>query len=336
MEQMIYWCSLFPEVVFMHPRPAGTFARQHKFWLKLIVTILLASLLVTLTYFWISQENHRPGYIHDKTYKLTILNTSELVHEHAPSNSGDQLIQRQELISTIRREVEANGGKLLLLSGGELSTDNDLLNLKQLNQLGYNAMAVSPFLFDEPLNTIRTQEATADFPFLSANLYESETGRPVFDAYALFDFDGLNIAVMGITRLGTVSDGLGAATAEYRRGIELIDPVLATAELVPYLRKQADIVIVATHVIHYPKPLKPGSKPFSPVSRVAGIDLLVGHGALPPTEAYGQTETSAPLDTPEYGSAIRRIDLEFRNGKLKKTNATQIHLISKIESAHDY
>ncbi|WP_419831304.1 hypothetical protein [Endozoicomonas atrinae] len=322
----------------MHSRPACSAVTQHKSWPKLIIKTSLASVLVVLTYFWISHENQKPSYIPDKTYKLTILNTSELAHEYENEqlNSIDQLIQRQELINKIRAEVEADGGKLLLLSGGELSTDDDILNLKQLNQLGYNAMAVSPLLFDEPLKNIRNQEATADFPFLSANLYESETGRPVFDAYALFDFDGLRIAVMGITRPGAVYDGLGEVTAEYRRGIELIDPALATSELVPYLRRQADIVIVATHAMHYPKLIKSGSKPVFPVSKMEGIDLLVGNSALPQNESYRITEASTPFNTSGCCPTIRRIDLEFRNGELKKTNSVQINLISKIESKHGY
>lgn len=317
----------------MHPRPACSSVMQHQSWPKLIIITSLASVFIVLTYFWISHENRKPSYIHDKTYKLTILNTSELTHEYdnEKSNSHDQLVHRQELINKIRREVEADGGKLLLLSGGELSTDDDILNLKQLNQLGYNAMAVSPLLFDEPLNIIRHQEAAADFPFLSANLYESETGRPVFDAYALFDFDGLRIAVMGITRPGG-NDG----KSEYRRGIELIDPVQASSELVPYLRRQADIVIVATHAIHYPKLIGSGNKPVFPASKMEGIDLLVGNSVLPHNESYRITETSTPLYTPECCSAIKRIDLEFRNGELKKTNSVQINLINKIESKHSY
>ncbi|WP_422463042.1 hypothetical protein [Endozoicomonas sp. ALB115] len=318
----------------MQSKPACTAVTQHKSWPKLIINALLASVLVALAYFWVSQENQKPGYIYDKTYKLTILNTSELSHEYdnGKSNSSDQLIQRQALINKIRKEVEADGGKLLLLSGGELSTNDDILNLKQLNQLGYNAMAVSPLLFDEPLNNIRNQEAAADFPFLSANLYESETGRPVFDAYALFDFDGLRIAVMGITRPGAVND----VVSEYRRGIELIDPALATSELIPYLRRQADIVIVATHAIHYPKLIRSGSKPVFPVAKMEGIDLLVGNSALPHHESYHRNETGTSLNASECCSAIKRIDLEFRNGELKKINSLKINLISQLESRPGY
>ncbi len=318
----------------MHSRPAGSSVKKHRSWSKLIIKTSLTSMFVALAYFWSANESQKPSYIPDKTYKLTILNTSELTREydHERADSNAQLIQKQKLINKIRKEVEADGGKLLLLYGGELSTDDDILNLKQLNQLGYDAMAVSPLLFDEPMNNIRTQEATANFPFLSANLYESETGRPVFDAYALFDFDGLRIAVMGLTRPEYLNDEI----AEYRRGIELIEPEVAASELIPYLRRQADIVIVATHAIHYPKPSNHGNKSASPVSKIEGIDLMVGNSAQATNEVYRVTETSTPLNTSACCPTIRRIDLEFRNGELKKKNSVQINLISKIEPEHGY
>lgn len=314
----------------MHSRPVCSTDTQYRSWPKLIFIISLASALVVFAYFLITSDSQSSTYIPNRTYKLTILNTSEFNHEYTQeiTESSKKLVHRQELINKIRSEVEADGGKLLLLSGGELNTDDDILSLKQLNQLGYNAMTVSPLLFDEPLNNIRTQEATADFPFLSANLYESETGRPVFDAYALFDFDGLRIAVMGLTGQGNLSDGI----AEYRRGIEIIDPVLAASELIPYLRRQADIVIVATHAILYPKLTKFKSKSIYPIPKLEGIDLLVGNSALASDGVSRITEASAS----SCCSPIRRIDLEFRNGELKKTSSVQINMIKKTESEDNY
>ncbi|MFK0570725.1 hypothetical protein [Endozoicomonas sp.] len=322
----------------MHSSPVCSSGRQYRFWPRRLIKTSLTSLLIALAYFWITHDSQQPSYIPDRTYKLTILNTSELNHEYASENTEihAQLTQRQELINKIRNEVEADGGKLLLLSGGELSSDDDILNLRQLNQLGYNAMAVSPLLFDEPMNTIRTQEAAADFPFLSANLYESETGRPVFDAYALFDFDGLRVAVMGLTGQGVLNEDISADVAEHRRGIEIIDPVLAASELVPYLRRQADIVIVATHAINYPKLSTTGNQSIYLISKMDGIDLLVGNSVLPSDDVYRISEDKASLNLSSSSSSIRRIDLEFRNGELKKTNSVQINLARKIDSEYSY
>ncbi len=291
---------------------------------KLTTTVIITSALIAFTYFWSEQESPKPGYTPDRTYKLTILTSNEFNHAStaSPDAVARQLLEREILISQIRREVESDGGRLLLLSGGELNTNDDILNLKELNQLGYNAMTVSPLLFDEPMKNIRAQEATANFPFLSANLYESETGRPVFDAYALFDFDGLRIAVIGLTGQGLDQ------TAEYRRGIELIDPALATAELLPYLKRQADIVIATTHA-NNPYTREPTPSFASDLLQLRGVDVVIGNNTLIPNKKFHKNETSPLLETIDHPTFIRRIDIEFCNGRIKKTHYEPVNFLTQ-------
>ncbi len=282
-------------------------------WLKVIVAGLIAA-LVSVFILWPIKEDRQLSYIVDKTYKLTIINTNGLVAEKNPARRNDQLIQRQMLIGSIRSEVEADGGKLFLLSGGELG-DDDLLN--HHNQLGYHAMSASPQFFSEPMNTIRQKQAAADFPFLSANLYESETGIPIFDAYALFDVEGLRIAVMGITQ----PIGLDAVSGKsqqgiYQHGIELIDPKSSAAEFVPSLRDQADIVIATTRAANQ-------NNTDAGLSAVPGIDLIVGNNLV--DNAQQIADASQPNQLACH-STVDRIDVEFRNGKLKRTNSITISL----------
>ena len=277
-------------------------------WLKVIVAGLIAA-LVSVFIFWPIKEDRQLSYIVDKTYKLTIINTNGLVAEKNPVRRNDQLIQRQMLIGSIRSEVEADGGKLFLLSGGELG-DDDLLN--HHNQLGYHAMSAGPQFFSEPMNTIRQKQAAADFPFLSANLYESETGIPIFDAYALFDVEGLRIAVMGITQ----PIGLDAVSGKYQPGIDLMDPKLAAAEFVPSLRDQADIVIATTRS-------NTQNNMDTGLNAVPGIDLVVGNNLV--DNAQQIADTSQPNQLACH-STVDRIDVEFRNGKLKRTSSITISL----------
>ena len=287
-------------------------------------TAIITSALIAFAYFWSEQESLKPGYTPDKIYKLTILRSNEFHHANtkSPDAVARKLSDRKALISQIRREVESNGGRLLLLSGGELNTNDDILNLKELNRLGYNAMIVSPLLFDEPMKNIRAQEAAANFPFLSANLYESETGRPVFDAYALFDFDGLRVAVMGLTGQGLDQ------TAEYRRGVELIDPALATAELLPHLKRQADIVIATTHA-NNPHTNEPASSMNYELSQLRGVDVVLGYNTLISHSKSRKNEADTLLDIIDNRVSIRRIDIEFCNGTIKKTSIKPVNLLTK-------
>jgi len=274
----------------------------------MIVAGLIVALVATFV-FWPAKEDRQPSYIADKTYKLTIINTNGLMAEKNPAKRSNQLTQRQMLISFIRSEVEADGGKLFLLSGGELGGD-DLLN--HHNQLGYHAMTASPQFFSEPMNTIRLKQTAADFPFLSANLYESETGMPIFDAYALFDVDGLRIAVMGVTQ----PTSFAAVNGKHQQGIELMDPGLSAAEIVPSLRNQADIIIATTHPAYQ-------NNTNTGLHTVPGIDLIIGNSLL---DNIRQISNISRLNEPDCHSTIDRIDVEFRNGELKKTNSVTINL----------
>lgn len=296
--------------------------------------------LVALTCLMINRGEPQRTYTPDTTYRLTILNTSDasswngLPPFHNSPARALELARRQQLIDQTREEVEADGGHLLLLSGGEINASDNQASLNRLNQLGYNAMAVSPMLFNEPLTSIRQQESMANFPFLSANLYESETGKPLFDAYALFDFDGLRVAVMGLT---TTRILLGSKP-KYRRGLELIDPLVAAHELVPQLKRQADVIIVTTYDGHRVGTGK-GHKlaQSAPIeTEVEGIDLVVGDHALetePTSVKTQQVIKNIRQNTANCSMYVNRTDLEFRNGILTTVHRDKINLNDRKEPA---
>lgn len=114
----------------------------------------------------------------------------------------------------IRKEVAAEGGSVLLLSGGDINTgvpESDLQDaepdFRGMNLIGYDAMAVGNHEFDNPLSVLRQQEKWAKFPFLSANIYQKSTGERLFKPWALFKRGGLNIAVIGLTTDDTAKIG---------------------------------------------------------------------------------------------------------------------------------
>ena len=104
----------------------------------------------------------------------------------------------------IRKEVAAQGGSVLLLSGGDINTgvpESDLQDaepdFRGMNLIGYDAMAVGNHEFDNPLSVLRQQEKWSKFPFLSANIYQKSTGERLFKPWALFKRQDLKIAVIG-------------------------------------------------------------------------------------------------------------------------------------------
>jgi 5'-nucleotidase/UDP-sugar diphosphatase len=72
-------------------------------------------------------------------------------------------------VDGIRKEVAAQGGSVLLLSGGDINTgvpESDLQDaepdFRGMNLIGYDAMAVGNHEFDNPLSVLRQQEKWAN------------------------------------------------------------------------------------------------------------------------------------------------------------------------------
>lgn len=96
------------------------------------------------------------------------------------------LAAQKTLVDGIRKEVAAEGGSVLLLSGGDINTgvpESDLQDaepdFRGMNLVGYDAMAIGNHEFDNPLAVLRQQEKWAKFPLLSANIYQKYRRAPV-------------------------------------------------------------------------------------------------------------------------------------------------------------
>ena len=286
-----------------------------------------------------SSVQHHPAYTAGKTYHLTILHTNDH-HGHFWRNDHEEygMAARKTLIDQIRQEVAAEGGSVLLLSGGDINTgvpESDLQDaepdFKGMKMLGYDAMAIGNHEFDNPLNVLRQQQNWAVFPLLSANIYDHASGKRLFDPYHIFDVQGIKIAVMGLTTEDTAKIG----NPEYLNGIDFRNPIAEAAKLVPSLHKQADIVIAATHMGHYDNAQHGINAPgdVSLARQVPGIDLVVGGHSQDPVCMQAENVSNAAFqpgdpcvpDTQngtiivqahEWGKYVGRADFTFKDGKL--------------------
>ncbi|MBB3143084.1 bifunctional UDP-sugar hydrolase/5'-nucleotidase UshA [Halomonas organivorans] len=276
----------------------------------------------------------------DEAVHLTILHTNDH-HGRFWHNARDEygMAARKTLVDDIRDEVEAAGGQSLLLSGGDINTgvpESDLLDaepdFRGMNLLGYDAMAVGNHEFDNPLPVLRRQEDWANFPMLSANIYRASTGERLFPPYRIFDLDGLEVAVLGLTTEDTAVIG----NPENLNDIEFRDPVAEAAKLVPELRERADIVIAATHMGHYADARHGANAPgdVTLARRVPGIDLIVGGHSQEPVcmaaenrmeEDFVPGDACVPdaqngtliVQAHEWGKYVGRADLVYRDGDLR-------------------
>lgn len=296
------------------------------------------------------------NYVEDKTYKITILHTNDHHGRFWPNSDGEYgLAAQKTLVDQVRAEVKADGGYMLLLSGGDINTgvpESDLQDaepdFRGMSRIGYDAMAVGNHEFDKPVPVLMKQRKWINFPMLSANIYQD--GKRMFDPYAMFNLGGVRVAVLGLT----TDDTAKMVNPEQVKGIEFRSPIAEAGKLVPELRQQADIVIAATHMGHYTDGQHGVNAPgdVEMARAVKGLDLIVGGHSQNPVcmkaenqrdDAYVPGAPCAPdrqngawiVQAHEWGKYVGRADFEFRNGKLKlsKYQLIPVNLKKSVKGA---
>lgn len=270
--------------------------------------------------------------------KLTILHTNDH-HGRFWSNADGEygMAARKTIIDRVRAEVQAAGGQVLLLDGGDVNTgvpESDLQDAEPdflgMNRLGYDAMAVGNHEFDKPPEVLAKQRQWVKFPMLAANIYKN--GQRLFEPYTVFERGGYKIAVMGLTTDDTQKMVLPSNIA----GIEFRKPADEAARLVPELRAQADMVIATTHMGHYPDARHGINAPgdVEMARAVKGLDLIVGGHSQNPVcmamenvrnEAYVPGQPCAPdrqngtwiVQAHEWGKYVGRADFEIAKGEVR-------------------
>ncbi|ELY2921625.1 bifunctional UDP-sugar hydrolase/5'-nucleotidase [Cronobacter sakazakii] len=277
----------------------------------------------------------------DKTYNITILHTNDH-HGHFWRNEYG-LAAQKTLVDSVRREVTAQGGSVLLLSGGDINTgvpESDLQDaepdFRGMNLIGYDAMAVGNHEFDNPLSVLRQQEKWAKFPLLSANIYQKSTNERLFKPWAIFKPQGIKIAVIGLTTDDTAKIG----NPEYFTDIEFRKPADEAKLVIQELQQneKPDVIIAATHMGHYDNgdhgSNAPGDVELARALPAGALTMIVGGHSQDPVCMASENKKQvdyvpgtpcAPdrqngtwiVQAHEWGKYVGRADFQFRNGEMK-------------------
>ena len=279
-----------------------------------------------------------PLYQKDVESQLTILHTNDH-HGHFWKNRHGEIgfAAQKTLVNQIRKEVKSSGGHVLLLSAGDINTgmpESDLLDaepdFKAMSAIGYDAMALGNHEFDNPLDVLMKQKQWATFPFLSANTVKKGTGKPLFDVFKIWDFDGLKVAVIGFTTADTpqLTIATNVETLEFK------DPVEVAKSMVPKLRKKAAVVIALAHMGYYENAQYGSNAPgmVTLARAVPGIDVIVGgHSHSKIAEPVVQNGTLI-VQAGDNGKYVGRLDLTFKNGvvSMQSNRLIPVNLKKKV------
>ncbi|EHH2554698.1 bifunctional UDP-sugar hydrolase/5'-nucleotidase [Vibrio parahaemolyticus] len=306
----------------------------------IIKTALSAAILASLAG-CASQPAHE--WNADTTYKLTVLHTNDHHGRFWQNKHGEYgMAARKTLIDDLRDEIQAEGGSVLLLSGGDINTgvpESDLQDaepdFKGMSKIGYDAMALGNHEFDNPLDVLFKQQDWANFPMLSANIYDKKTGKRLFQPYAMFNKQGIKIAVIGLTTEDTAKLG----NPEFIGQVDFRDPKAEAKQLIAELKKteNPDLIFAVTHMGHYENGNRginaPGDVALARYLNEGDLDMIVGGHSQEPVCMEGpnvikknfkpgdecqpdQQNGTYIVQAHEWGKYVGRADYEFRNGEL--------------------
>ncbi|WP_028774410.1 bifunctional UDP-sugar hydrolase/5'-nucleotidase UshA [Shewanella waksmanii] len=293
----------------------------------------------------------------DACTQFTVLHTNDNHGRFWENKDGEYgMAARKTLINQIRAEVESAGGHTLLLSGGDINTgvpESDLQNAIPdfigMNEIAYDAMAVGNHEFDNPLAILDSQRSIANFPMLAANIYKAD-GTRYFDAYKVFDINGVKVAVIGLTTEDTAKLG----NPEFISELTFTDPKEEVAKVIQEINDagEADLIFATTHMGHYANG-EHGSNAPGDVALANALDagqlhaVIGGHSQNPVCmEGDGYAEDFKPGDeckpdvqngtfimqAHEWGKYVGRADFEYFNGELHLAsyNLVPVNLLGTV------
>ncbi|HHF2977772.1 TPA: bifunctional UDP-sugar hydrolase/5'-nucleotidase UshA [Vibrio diabolicus] len=306
----------------------------------IIKTALSAAILASLAG---CATQPAPEWNADTTYKLTVLHTNDHHGRFWQNRYGEYgMAARKTLIDDLREEIQTEGGSVLLLSGGDINTgvpESDLQDaepdFKGMSKIGYDAMALGNHEFDNPLDVLFKQQEWASFPMLSANIYDKNTGKRLFQPYAMFNKQGIKIAVIGLTTEDTAKLG----NPEFIEQIDFRDPKEEAKNLIAELKETEypDLIFAVTHMGHYENGNRginaPGDVALARYLNEGDLDMIVGGHSQEPVCMEGpnvikksfkpgdecqpdQQNGAYIVQAHEWGKYVGRADYEFRNGEL--------------------
>lgn len=300
------------------------------------------------------------AYQADKTYQFTVLHVND-THGHFWKNDKGEygFAAQKTAIDKVRQEVEKQGGSVVLLHAGDFNTgvpESDMQNAKPdiegMNMLGFEVAVLGNHEFDFPLQVLELQEKWAKFPFISANVINKKTNKPLVKPYVVLNKNDLKIAVVGLTTEDTGKLG----NPDVTENVVFQDPIKTAKTTLETINKteKPDVRIALTHMGYYfdgkHGQNAPGDVSLARSLDKGAFDLIIGghtHDTVCIDEKgefklkYKPGEECKPdfqngtwiVQAGEWGKFLGRADFEFKNGetKLVKYELIPINLKQKIK-----
>jgi len=126
----------------------------------------------------------------------------------------------------------------------------DTPTLEALNAIGLDASALGDHEFDQGRADLDDRVIpAANFPYLSANVYDRNTGRPACAQYSISEVDGISVGFIGAVKnqLPSLVSSAGIDTLEVRDVVTEVNRVAADLSDGDGTNGEADVTILLVH-----------------------------------------------------------------------------------------
>ena len=294
------------------------------------------------------------GFAAEDTVKITVMQTSDLhgriyPHDYATdSNDSDAgLAKIQTLIEAERAENPNN----ILMDCGDTVQDNsaELFNdlpihpmVQAMNEMDYDVWAIGNHEFNFEKSFLERNIDAFEGAVLSANTYNEGTDTRWLDAYKIFEFDGVRVAVVGM--LPPNIPLWEASAPSHFAGLEFTGTLEETDKVVKELEGKYDVLVGAYH-------LGPdGDHGFEGVEEIAEaypqFDVIfAGHAHSKYTNEingvkiiepgkYGWALATADIEVVKKDGAFEVASVEVENVESKKIDPDQ-EILDTFKFVHD-
>lgn len=188
----------------------------------------------------------------EQTNRIVILYTND---EHGWMESTDTHGGAAGMMGLWKNnEGYTEDGPFLVLSGGDMWTGPAISTwtrgesmIDVMNDMGYDAAAIGNHEFDFEIEGLNQRVAQSNFPFLSANIREKETGAiPDFATpYIVKEVNGIRVGLIGLTTTTTSF----STFPDNVKDLDFISYDTALGEIVPQvIGDGAELLIVIGHI----------------------------------------------------------------------------------------
>ena len=251
---------------------------------------------------------------------ITILHTND-IHARVEGNA-DRKITGMEWIAGGIRAQKAADEDTLALDGGDTFHGLPIINLSKganmavlMNLAGYDAMTPGNHDFNYGEKRLLELAQMLNFPILSANTYDKEQKSYLFRPYKSFTFNGVKVAVIGLTTPEVAFKTNPANVTDVFFG----NPVTAAKDMMAKLRKNHDVVIGLMHM-GVDKSSEFTSERIA--KEVPGFDVIIdghSHTMLPKGLRVGRTLI---CQTGCYDNELGKVELVVKGHKVRKAEAS--------------